>query len=249
MFEARGGRTRVWDEGVDPRDRCGVRGRIGDGRTSRYHAGMASTRSSSPQPRRSVAERRRDLAALPDEELCGHCAAGDRLAWEALVNRYQRLVYAVPLRAGIRDDEAEEVFHRTFVKLSEHVASLRERGRVRAWVVTTARRLTIDVLRARKTRPVADDPEAVFEQLADPSPGADQQLADLERRHLVRQAVGLLEERCQRLIHLLFYEATDPPRPYEALAAELGMPVGSLGPTRARCLQKLLKALRTLEGE
>ena len=210
---------------------------------------METTRSKSDPPRRSVAEQRLELAALPDAELCARCDAGDGLAWETLVHRYQRLVYAVPIRAGFRGEEAEEIFHTTFVKLAEKMGSLRDRERVRAWVVTTARRLTIDLIRSRKTRVLMDNSEGLLENLPDAAPGADQVLIELERRHEVRQALGRLEERCQRIIHLLFYENTDPPRSYESLAAELDMPVGSLGPTRARCLQKLLAALAAVQAE
>ena len=209
------------------------------------------TRSASqpPSPRPPIAERRRRLAALPDGELCARCADGDELAWETLVHRYQRLVYAVPLHAGIQGEDAEEIFQMTFVKLAERVGQLRERERVRAWVVTTARRLTIDRIRSRRTRPQVDDPEGVFEQLPDGAAAVDEVLSNLEQRHQVRTAVLRLEARCQRIIHLLFYESTDPPRSYEDIAAELGMPVGSLGPTRSRCLAKLLVELRRVSGE
>ncbi len=211
---------------------------------------MESIRSGPAEsPRPSVAERRRALAALPDDALCGRCAEGDRLAWTVLVDRYQRLVFAVPARAGLREDECEEIFHTTFVKLAQRVGTLRERGRVRAWVVTTARRLTIDVIRSRRTRRVVEDPEEHLARLPDPAAGVDESLADLEQRHQVRQALARLDDRCRRLIDLLFYDAGDPPRSYEQVAAEMGMPQGSLGPTRGRCLQKLLAALRAVQGE
>ena len=213
-------------------------------------SGMETRSASEPSPPRApIAERRRQLAALPDGELCARCADGDELAWQTLVHRYQRLVYAVPLRAGIRGDEAEEVFHTTFVKLAERLGQLRERERVRAWVVTTARRLTIDLIRSRKVRPQVEDPDTVLAQMPDGTLPADQALSELEQRHQVRQALGRLEDRCQRIIHLLFYADQDPPRSYEDIAAELEMPVGSLGPTRARCLQKLLAELRKVERE
>ncbi len=213
-------------------------------------AGMEPLRSGPAEsPRTPVAERRRALAALPDDALCDRCAGGDRLAWAALVERYQRLVYAVPSRAGLREHECEEIFHTTFVRLAQRVGSLRERGRVRAWVVTTARRLTIDAIRARKTRSVAEDSEERLARLPDPAARVDESLADLEQRHQVRQALARLDDRCRRLIDLLFFDAGDPPRTYEQVAAEMGMPQGSLGPTRGRCLQKLLAALRAVQGE
>lgn len=211
---------------------------------------MKSIRSGPAESARpSVADRRRALAALPDEALCDRCAEGDRLAWSALVERYQRLVYTVPTRAGLREDECEEIFHTTFVKLAQRVGSLRERGRVRAWVVTTARRLTIDAIRSRKTRTLVDDPEEHLAQLPDPAARVDETLVDLEQRHQVRQALAHLDDRCRRLIDLLFYDQTDPPLSYEQVATRMGMPQGSLGPTRGRCLQRLLVALRAVQGD
>lgn len=204
---------------------------------------MDAMRSPKKTGRPSVAERRSELTGLPDEELCARCVAGDNLAWDVLVNRYQRLVYAVPFRAGARGEEAEEIFHATFVKLAERLATIRDRGRVRAWIVTTARRLTIDWIRSRRTRVPVEDSEAVLDQLPDSAGLADDVLVDLEARHEVRQAVAQLDPRCRQIIHLLFYEISDPPRSYESIAAELGMPVGSLGPTRLRCLKKLLATL------
>ncbi len=165
------------------------------------------------------------------------------------MHRYRRLVYAVPVRAGLRAEDAEEVFHSTFARLAERIGTIHDRERVRAWIVTTARRLTIDVMRARKGAVPLGESEAILERTEDPHPGAAEQLEAMERRHLVRQGLARLEERCRRILHLLFYEVTDPPRSYESMAAELGMPVGSLGPTRARCLKKLLDQLRSAERE
>jgi len=199
--------------------------------------------------RTSAADRQRQLETLPDDELCTRCVHGDRLAWETLVRRYQRLVYAIPARAGLRGEQVEEVFHTTFSRLAERIASIRDRERLRAWIVTTARHLTIDVIREKRSTLSPEESARALERVPDSSPAVDDVITSLERRHLLWLAVRRLDERCRRIIELLFYDSSDPPPSYESIAAEIGMPLGSLGPTRARCLKKLLAEFRALERE
>lgn len=201
------------------------------------------------QDSRSIDTRRREIEQLDDAELVRLCAEREEVAWAVMVQRFRRLVYAIPLRAGLRDDQTEHVFHETFAKLAERIDSLREPHRVRAWIVTTARRLTIDVMRARASGPVFTDSEVALAQTEDPAELAPDEITRLETRHLVRQALLRLGDRCRRLLTVLFYDDSDPPRSYESMARELGMPVGSLGPTRARCLAKLATELEDFHRE
>ncbi|MFN8178890.1 MAG: sigma-70 family RNA polymerase sigma factor [bacterium] len=199
-------------------------------------------------PRRpSLEERRVELERLPDATLLERCTARDELAWEILVRRYRKLVYAVPFRARLPSEAVEEVFHATFARLSERIDTVRDRSKVRAWMVTTARRLTIDAIRRRAAMAAHEELDAAGNHVVDPQELASEQMESLERRHLVRQALLRLGERCRRLLRLLFYDTSDPPRSYESIARELGMPLGSLGPTRARCLVRLREELKTLE--
>ena len=91
--------------------------------------------------------RREHYESLSDRDLVSSCAKGEEVAWEVLVRRYRRLVYAVPHRAGLDPDRAEAVFHETFAKLAMHIRSIRDPGIIHALVVTTARLLTIDAIR------------------------------------------------------------------------------------------------------
>lgn len=193
------------------------------------------------------ATQRQSYESLSDRELVSQCADGDALAWEVLVRRYRRLVYSVPHRAGLDADRAEEVFHQTFSKLALHVRSIREPGRIQAWVVTTARRLTIDAIREMKGRRQNESEDALH-NLADNKPDPSQDLELLQTQHLVRRALGSISAPCRRLIAKLFYSPDQPPA-YESLAEDLGIPIGSIGPTRARCLKKLLAEYRKLERE
>jgi RNA polymerase sigma factor (sigma-70 family) len=181
-----------------------------------------------------------------DEQLLLACRRGDERAWEELVRRYQRLIYAVPRRAGLDEDAAAEVFQDVFTALLEHVESIERPDRLHAWLVTTAKRKTWRaVSRARTTRAFAADEEGgagEAARLADETLLPDEVLEQLEQQHLVRAALADLGERCQKLLTMLFYRAEPPP--YSEIAAALGTTEGSIGPTRARCLKKLLDALR-----
>jgi len=207
---------------------------------------VSATRS---RERGSVRDRRDELARLPDAELVACCRRNDDLAWDTLIRRYRRLVYAVPSRAGLPTDAVETIFHETFAKLAERIDTIDRGDRVRAWVVTTARRLTIDSIRGRIRARERDDTGEALQRLEDPAQLPSETVEEMEQRHLVRTALRRMGERCRRLLTALFYDRSDPPRSYESIAAELGMPLGSLGPTRARCLGKLLQEYERLGDE
>lgn len=181
-----------------------------------------------------------------DEQLLLACRRGDEGAWEALVRRYQRLIYAVPRRAGLDEDAAAEVFQEVFATLVESLDSIEQPSRLQAWLVTTAKRKTWRAVgRAKQTRPLADEEEGGETELSALAAAGllpDEALARLEEQHLVRTSLAELDARCRTLLELLFYRA-EPPS-YAEIAAALGAPEGSIGPTRARCLKKLLGVLR-----
>jgi RNA polymerase sigma factor (sigma-70 family) len=179
-----------------------------------------------------------------NEELIQACRRGDATAWETLVARYQRLVYSIPRRAGLDEDRSAEIFQRVFGKLVEHLDQIKQPARIGAWLITTAQREMWYLSRRENTvQPLIDrdDPEDKTYQLPDDTPLPDEVLLRLEEQHTVRMAVAALDERCRRLLTLLFYRP-DPP-PYAEVAATLEMSEGSIGPTRSRCLQKLRRLL------
>ncbi|MCK6626264.1 MAG: sigma-70 family RNA polymerase sigma factor [Anaerolineae bacterium] len=184
-----------------------------------------------------------------NEELILGCRRGDGAAWEALIERYQRLVYSIPRRAGLDEDRSAEVFQRVFGKLVEHLDRIEQPDRIGAWLATTARREMWRLSqRESTTQPLngGDDPDDTINELPDDAPLPDEALLQLEEQHTVRLAVAALDERCHRLLTLLFYRP-DPP-PYAEVAAALEMSEGSIGPTRIRCLQKLRRLLDGLGG-
>lgn len=182
-----------------------------------------------------------------DSELIAACRRGDSDAWSALVERYQKLIYTIPRRAGLDDDQCADVFQQTFQTLFEHLDRLDQPERVRAWLVTTARRAS-QRIQQRSARwyslqeSAQEGDEAPTQELLDQTPLPDEIVVQLEEQHIIRTSMAALEERCRQLLTLIFY---DPARPsYTEIADQLGIAVGSIGPTRNRCLQKLRSLLQ-----
>jgi RNA polymerase sigma factor (sigma-70 family) len=183
-----------------------------------------------------------------DLQLVSACRLGDQLAWEKLVRRYQRLIYAIPRRAGLSEDQAAEIFQDVFTTLFEKLNDIEEPDRLQAWLVTTTRRRTLRTISRTpdRLRSDSDDEEtSSAEAIRDESPLPDEQLLILEEQHRIRTAVSQLDPRCQTLVELLFYQR-EPPT-YAEVAKVLGVPEGSIGPTRARCLGKLLRILTKMD--
>ena len=182
-----------------------------------------------------------------DKELLAACRRGEETAWEELVHRYQRLIFTIPRRAGLDEDQAADVFQEVFATLLRKLDDIDDPERLHAWLVTTARRTTSRVIsKAQQSISVDDYSQSLEERLAatpDNAALADEVLLRLEEQHRVRRALTRLDERCQKLLKLLFYESE--PLSYAEIAAELGTSEGSIGPTRARCLEKLLRLLES----
>jgi RNA polymerase sigma factor (sigma-70 family) len=177
-----------------------------------------------------------------DNELIAACRRGDAEAWQVLVLRYQRLIYTIPIRGGLDEQQAAEVFQTVFVRLVEHLPRIEQPDRLQAWLVTTAKRETWRLTRRQRQAAVAlsiDDEDS--QELPDDVPLPHEVAQKLEEQHTVRVALERLENPCRTLLTALFYQ--DDPPAYSELAASLGIPTGSIGPTRARCLQKLRSLL------
>lgn len=186
------------------------------------------------------------LEQQPDERLIELCKAGDDAAWSSLVMRYQRLIYTVARRGGLDEDAAADVFQHVFMTLVKHLNRIEQPSQIHAWLVTTARRETLRFIRERQTKRTqsidddSDENRGAFDP-PDSSPLADDVLLRLELQHRVRTQVAALDEKCREILTLLFYQ--DQPPPYSEIASRLGISEGSVGPNRARCLQKLQKNL------
>jgi RNA polymerase sigma factor (sigma-70 family) len=186
-----------------------------------------------------------------DTELVERCRAGQQPAWNTLVRRYQRLIYTVPRRAGLSEDQAADVFQVVFSRLFDHLDRLADPSRLQAWLVTTAKRESLRVLEQSRrvvdltpARGDEDDGTDPLDRFAADSPLPEDLLGDLQQQDLLRRAVAQLDDRSRQFIELLFLQ--DEPLPYSEIAARLGIAEGSIGPTRARCLEKLRVVLRKL---
>jgi RNA polymerase sigma factor (sigma-70 family) len=165
-------------------------------------------------------------------------AQGDRFAWERIVDAYGRLIWAIARNHRLGPGDAADVSQTTWLRLMEHIDRLSEPGRVGAWLATTARRECLRVqAKNRRTSPVSDEAILELMQLRERSQDdLDLALLAAERSAAVRRAIRTLPPHCQEMLRLMML---DPVPTYEEIAAAIGRPVGSLGPSRKRCLAKL----------
>jgi RNA polymerase sigma factor (sigma-70 family) len=172
------------------------------------------------------------------EALVAAAAAGEPLAWSQLIDRYAVLIRSVCRSHRLCDADADDVAQLTWLRAVEHIGRLRDPHRFGAWVGTIARHECLAVLRGRKrVVPTADEvQQPLFAQHVDP----DEVELAAERRDAVRSALAALPERQRTLLRLLHSESAPS---YEAIGLELGMPVGSIGPTRGRALERLQQGL------
>jgi len=179
--------------------------------------------------------RDQDLDALDVARLVRRAAEGDLWAWERLVGQYGRLIWAMTRDFKLVESDAADVVQATWLRLLEHIDRLEQPARVGSWLAATARNECLRSLAARKKVVLADD-DGTLEVAAGHGPEIDERLLAAERAQVVREALSRLPRRSQRLLQLLM---ADPPASYAEISDQLGLPVGSIGPTRGRCLAQL----------
>jgi RNA polymerase sigma factor (sigma-70 family) len=167
------------------------------------------------------------------DQLVHAAAAGDEAAWNELVERFQGLVWATARSFRLSRADAADVAQTTWLRLVENLDRIRDPERLGAWLATTARREALRHLRLHGRELSTDEAELFESPVDDPLEVA---LLTEERDNALWRAFAQLSERCQSLLRLLVAE--DEPS-YEAIGAALDMPIGAIGPTRMRCLDKL----------
>ena len=185
------------------------------------------------------------LTEATDEELLAACLRGEAIAWEALLDRYAALIYSIPLKYHLSPGDAADVFQSVCVTLIEKLDTVRAPRGLGAWLITTTRRQVLALIRRHQRDQArwlslsgpADPPE-----VADPDLLPEEELLALERHRAVRAAVSQLPANCRTLIRALFADPADR-LSYQQLAERLGLAMNSLGPTRARCLDRLRQLL------
>jgi RNA polymerase sigma factor (sigma-70 family) len=180
------------------------------------------------------------------EKLLRAAGDGDESAWSQLVDRFAGLVWSICRSYRLNQADASDAFQLTWLRLLEHLDSIENPERLPGWLAVTCRRECLGLLRrANRLSPTGDD--AVFDRAAEPVAPADESILVSDRDAGLWRAFTRLSQRCQELLRLLVIEPDRKPPSYELVAAALGVPKGSLGPTRGRCLQQLKKLL-DIEG-
>jgi RNA polymerase sigma factor (sigma-70 family) len=170
------------------------------------------------------------------QELVQAAGEGDERAWSALVDRFEGLVWATTRAHRLSPAEAADVTQTTWLRLVENLDRIKDPERLGAWLATTARRECLRHIRLRGRELQIED-DSFFD--APSEEPFEARLIVRERDDALRRAFARIGERCQALLRLL--SASEPPS-YEEIGAALGMPIGAIGPTRARCLEKLRRS-------
>lgn len=169
-------------------------------------------------------------SAKTERALVSRCLSGDADGWHELVLLYQSLIYSVA-RIHFRDPSlADDIFQDVCLELYRRLETIRDVQALPAWLITVTR---------RKSQQALDNSPEWSDVDADNIALMDQRVAAIEKRFWIEQALNQLSARDRRLIEALYFDPNQPS--YEEIASRLNMPVASIGPTRARCLEKLRK--------
>ncbi|MEE9129383.1 MAG: sigma-70 family RNA polymerase sigma factor [Phycisphaerales bacterium] len=176
-----------------------------------------------------------------DPALIQACLEDNQGAWAELISRYGRLVYSIPRRYGLDAPSSEDVFQEVFSILLAQLGGIRNRRAIPKWLITTTQRVCRQAIkRARSSG----------EELPDAADTVDPPLERIlrwERQHVVRQALRRLSGQCEELLTALYLNQAQAS--YTQVGEQLRMSVGSIGPTRARCLKKLLEIIQAMDAD
>lgn len=158
---------------------------------------------------------------------------GDESGWNGLVEQYAGLVWHVVRGFRLPNAAAEDIYQTTWLRLAENLDRIREPASVGGWLARTAKNECLRALKVNARETLRDDIDL---ELSDPTVEVHRNIEDDARNEVLWQAFATLSDACQRLLRLLI---TDPPLSYERVGELMEMSIGSIGPTRARCLAKL----------
>lgn len=183
-------------------------------------------------------------ASYPLTDLVSAAQEGDQHAWNAIVERFLPLVGAIARQHRLSEADGDDVSQTVWLRLVEHLGTLREPAALPGWIRTTTRNECLRVIAVRgRTRPADPQGDRVLDGVVDDVAGDD--LVAVERRQALREALAELPAARRELLLLLM---ADPPVGYAEISERLGIPIGSIGPTRARAFEQLRRthALRDL---
>jgi RNA polymerase sigma factor (sigma-70 family) len=185
-----------------------------------------------------------DRGSAPLPALVSRAREGDQDAWNALVERYLPLVCGLVRRHRLSEADGDDVCQTVWLRLVEHLDDLREPAALPGWIATTTRNECLRLIAARnRMTPVDPQESRTLVGVVEDAAGSD--LVAAEERQALREALAELPDGRRDLLLMLL---TDPPIPYADISEQLGIPVGSIGPTRARALEQLrnTRAFRAL---
>jgi RNA polymerase sigma factor (sigma-70 family) len=183
----------------------------------------------------------RPTALFDDEALVRQCLDGSEEAWGNLIEKYKNLIFSIPVKAGLSQDDATEVFQMVCAELVQQLSNLRKPRALPQWLIKVATHESFRTAN-RNRRFVEVDPNVEDNAGLNNARRADEILREAERDQLLRNAISALQPRCQKLISMLFFE--EPSLSYEQIAQRLGLAEGSIGFIRGRCLERLRKHLQ-----
>lgn len=178
-----------------------------------------------------------------DVDLVSACLKGNSESWSALIARYQGVIFSVALKRGLSRSDAEDVFQNVCLKLYEHLDELRDIQRLSAWLISVTSRECAQIYRRESARPLSeteiegDDREPYASIHASPGLTPEEEILAIERRQLIKETMGDLSNECRMLLTMLYNRETE--MSYAEIAEKLSIPLGSIGPRRARCLARL----------
>lgn len=179
-----------------------------------------------------------------DAELFKACQRGDESAWDEIVERYQRLIFAIPRRAGLSESQSADILQEVFLTLFQKLDEIEQPEKIRSWLVTTSKFKTWGTVRSEKglySSTTEEEMEYEMASLKDESLLPEETLIQLEEQHLIRTALKKLEEKCQKILSMIYL--SEPPASYAEVAEVIGVGATSISPMRSRCLKKLEKIL------
>ncbi len=176
------------------------------------------------------------IATMDVADLLAAASSGNQTAWNSLVQRYLPLVYSVTRRFNLSDTEADDVSQTVWLRLIEHLDSIKTPAALPGWIATTTRNAAISALRStRRTQPVDPAPGGVLDR-GTHAQDVETEIMRYEQFEALRSAIDQLRPDYRQLIMLML---DDPPHSYEEIGELMGIPATSVGPTRARCLKKM----------
>jgi len=181
--------------------------------------------------------------AKSDAELVRGCLKRSEEDWNLLVDKYKNLIYSIPIRYGCSREEAADIFQAVCLELIQELPKLRDPKALPKWLMQVTAHKCFHWKRQGSRMISQDDEEASVPETSIPAE-AEATMREIEEEQKLREALGGLPARCRELIHMLFYE--EPKRPYQEVAASLGLATGTIGLLRQKCLDRLRKRLDEL---